>query len=190
VPAADSKSSGYAQPPTFVDITFPVTPGIQYKLAGWEWSGNNVVSSSELQPFIHAKKGQVANTVELQENLRAVQKLYGSRGYILASVKVDAEFNDAAGTVSFLLGVNEGSLFHMGDLEFRGLDNHLTAKLREAWKLRPGDVYDASYLQQYLPLARKLLPPSLDWDVDSHVTAMTRDKTVDVDLQYTAKAPR
>jgi outer membrane protein assembly factor BamA len=190
VPAPESNSNGYTQPPTFVDITFPVTPGMQYKLTGWQWSGNKVIAASELQPFIHAKTGQVANTVELQDNLRAVQQLYGSRGYILASVKVDAEFNDGAATVSFQLAVDEGSLFRMGDLEFRGLDNSLTAKLRNAWKLRPGDVYDASYLQQYLPLARKLLPPSLDWDVDSHVTAMVRDKTVDVDLQYTAKAPR
>jgi outer membrane protein assembly factor BamA len=182
-------SNGNVQPPTFVDITFPVAPGMQYKLAGWEWSGNTVIATAELQPFIRAKSGEVADTVELQDDLGRVQKLYGSRGYILASVKVDAEFNDSAGTVSYLLAVNEGSLFRMGDLEFRGLDNNLTAKLRNAWKLRPGDVYDATYLQQYLPLARKLLPASLDWDVDSHVTAMARDKTVDVDLQYTAKAP-
>jgi hypothetical protein len=76
----------------------------------------------------------------------------------------------------------------MGDLEFRGIDNSLTARLRAVWKLRPGDVYDATYLKQFLPAARKLLPPTLDWDVDPHVTAITRDKTVDVDLQYTAKA--
>ena len=25
----------------------------------------------------------------------------------------------------------------MGDLEFRGIDNSLTAKLRNAWKIRP-----------------------------------------------------
>jgi outer membrane protein assembly factor BamA len=182
--------NGNGPTPTFVDITFPVTPGIQYKLAGWQWSGNKVVSTGELQPFIHAKTGQVADTVHLEGDLRAVQKLYGSRGYITAGIKADAVFDDPAGTVSFLLAVNEGPLFHMGELQFRGLDNSLTAKLREAWKLRPGDVYDASYLQEYLPQARKLLPPSLDWDVDSHVTAMSGDKTVDVDLQYTAKVPR
>ena len=76
----------------------------------------------------------------------------------------------------------------MGELQFRGLDNNLTARLRSVWKLRPGDVYDATYLKDFLPLARELLPPSLDWEVDPHVTAITRDKTVDVDLQYTAKA--
>jgi hypothetical protein len=66
----------------------------------------------------------------------------------------------------------------------------LTDRLRAAWKIRPGEVYDATYLKQFLPQARKLLPANLDWEVDPHVTAITRDKTVDVDLQYSAKAPQ
>ncbi len=190
VKVAPSEWNGNGQPPTFVDVTFPVTPGIRYKVAGWDWSGNKVIATSELQPLIQAKVGQIANMEQLHDDLRIVQRLYGSRGYILAGVKANAEFDDNAETVSYHLVVDEGSLFRMGDLEFRGLDNNLTAKLRAAWKLRPGDVYDVTYLQEYLAVARKLLPASLDWDVASHVTAMARDKTVDVDLQYTAKAPR
>ncbi|MGA9511149.1 MAG: hypothetical protein WBV55_21180, partial [Candidatus Sulfotelmatobacter sp.] len=62
--------------------------------------------------------------------------------------------------------------------------------LREAWRIRPGDVYDATYLKGFLVQARKLLPASMDWEVTPHVTAMARDRTVDVDLQYTAKAPQ
>jgi outer membrane protein insertion porin family len=188
VPAPDSPNG--RQPPTFVNVTFSVTPGMQYKLARWEWSGNKAVSTEELQPLIHAKVGQAANTVQLEDDLRAVQQLYGSRGYILAAIKVDAQFDDAAGTVAYNLAVTEDSQFHMGELEFRGIDNNLTARLRSAWKLRPGDVYDATYLQQFLPQARKLLPPTLDWEAASHVTALSRDKTVDVDIQYTVKAPR
>ncbi len=88
------------------------------------------------------------------------------------------------------LNVTEGFEYHMGELEFRGLDNSLTAKLRNAWKIRPGDVYDATYLSEYLPAAHKLLPPALDWEVSSHVTANVRDKTVDVDLIYSVKAPK
>ena len=178
------------RPRTYVDVTFPVTPGTQYKLTGWEWSGNDKIATAALQPLIHAKVGETANTIALTDDLRAVQDLYGARGYVTANIKVDANFDDAAGTVAYILRVSEGPLYHMGELEFRGLDNSLEARLRAAWKLRPGDVYDASYLTQYLPLARKLLPATLDWEVTSHVTAMTSDKTVDVDLQYTAKAPR
>jgi hypothetical protein len=77
----------------------------------------------------------------------------------------------------------------MGELSFRGIDFGLENRLRAVWRLRAGDVYDASYLKQFLPTARKLLPPTIDWEVIPHVTAMAKDKTVDVDLQYTAKAP-
>ena len=77
----------------------------------------------------------------------------------------------------------------MGELEYRGLDNSLTAKLRAVWKIRPGEVYDATYLEEYLPEAHKLLPARLDWDVSPHVTANVADKTVDVDLIYSVKAP-
>lgn len=187
-PAASDPSDNRPKP-TFVDLTFAVTPGLQYKLTRWNWSGNKTIPSQQLDTFLHAKTGQAANTVQLDSDLHAIQELYGARGNILATIKVDAEFDDAA-TVIYHLMVNEGAVFHMGELEFRGLDNNYSARLRAAWKLRPGDVYDATYLKQFLPEARKLLPAALDWDVATHVTALVGSKTVDVDLQYTAKAPQ
>jgi outer membrane protein insertion porin family len=175
---------------TWVDVTIGITPGAQYKVAAWSWSGDKNIPVDQLQPLLHTQVGQLANTVQLASDLRDVQKLYGSHGYVTANIKANAAFDDVAGTVSYQMIVNEGDLYHMGELEFRGIDNSLTARLRNLWKLRPGDVYDASYLQEFLPQARKLLPPTMDWDVASHVTAMAKDKTVDVDLQYTAKATR
>lgn len=175
---------------TIVDVKLAITPGIQYKLTGWNWEGNKNIPTPQLQPLLHTKTGKPASTVQLEDDLRAVQELYGSRGYVTASIKADAQYDDGTGTVAYLLTVTEGSVYHMGELEFRGIDNALTARLRSAWKIHPGDVYDATYLKQYLPLARKLLPASMDWEVSPHVTALGRDKTVDVDLQYTAKAPQ
>jgi outer membrane protein insertion porin family len=173
---------------THVDVMLSITPGIQYKLSGWEWSGNKAIPTDALQPLLHAKTGQPANTVQLEDDLRMVQQLYGTRGYVTAAIKANAAYDQAAQSVSYHLEVTEGPLFHMGELAFRGIDNNLEARLRAAWKLRPGDVYDASYLKEFLPKARKLLPPTIDWEVSSHVTAIAKDKTVDVDLQYTAKA--
>jgi hypothetical protein len=92
--------------------------------------------------------------------------------------------------VTMVVDVKEDFAYHMGELAFRGLDNSLTAKLNEIWKLRQGEVYDATYLEEYLAAAQKLLPPNLDWEVSSHVTANVRDKSVDVDLIYSAKAPK
>jgi outer membrane protein assembly factor BamA len=190
VKLAASDESDNRIKPTFVDVTFPVTPGMQYKLTHWEWSGNKEIPTETLQPLLRIKAGQTADTIQLEDDLRSVQELYGSRGYVTASIKANSAFDDAAGTVAYNLAVTEGPVYHMGELEFRGIDNTLTARLRAAWKLRPGDVYDVTYLKQFLPQARKLLPANLDWEVTPHVTPLSRDKTVDVDLQYTAKAPQ
>jgi outer membrane protein insertion porin family len=175
---------------TIVDIELAVTPGLQYKLAGWSWSGEKEISADTLQPLLHAKIGEPANTVQLDDDIKRVQELYGTRGFVTATIKAHAQLDNEASTATYLLEVHEGPVYRMGELAFRGIDNTLEARLRAAWKVRGGDVYDATYLQQYLPQARKLLPASVDWEVSSHVTAISRDKTVDVDLQYMAKAPR
>jgi len=188
LPAAETEDGPRNQ--TVVDVTFAVTPGPQYKLKSLEWSGNHEFPTETLQKMVRAQPGQPANTIRLDDNLKDVQKLYGSRGFIACTIKANATFDDANGAVAIRLDVTEGAIYHMGELEFRGLDNSLTTKLRNAWKIRTGEVYDSTYLSDYLPAAHKLLPATLDWDVASHVTANVRDKTVDVDLIYSVKAPK
>jgi outer membrane protein assembly factor BamA len=188
-PSADNMVEGIHNQ-TVVDVTYTVTPGRQYTLKSLAWSGNHAIPTEALETLVRAPIGEPANTVRLTDSLKSVQQLYGSRGYITAAIKVNADFDDESSAVRLGLMVSEGPIYRMGDLEFRGLDNALTAKLRNAWKLRQGDVYDSTYLNEYLPAAQKLLPASLDWDVSSHVTANIRDKTVDVDLIYSAKAPK
>jgi outer membrane protein assembly factor BamA len=189
LPAGEALQEG-PRNQTVVDITFAVTPGQQYKLKAVDWLGNHEFPTDRLEKMVPAQLGQPANLVRITNELQQVQTLYGTRGFITAQLKPEPQFDEGAAAVTIAIDVKEGVAYHMGDLQFRGLDNSLTAKLQDAWKLRHGDVYDATYLAQYLPEARKLLPATLDWDVASHVTPNIGDKTVDVDLIYTAKAPR
>jgi outer membrane protein assembly factor BamA len=175
---------------TVVDVVLPTTPGQQYKLKSLDWSGNHEFPTGALGKIIPVEPGQVANTIRIAEDLKEVQKLYGTRGFVTASAKINTEFDDAASTVALRIDLTEGAVYQMGDLEFRGLDNSLMAKLRSAWKLRQGEVYDASYPPKFLLIAQKLLPAGFDWDVASHATANVHDKTVDVDLIYSVKAPK
>jgi outer membrane protein assembly factor BamA len=174
----------------FVDVTFPVTPGPEYKISAMEWSGNHEFPADKLQALMHARPGQVANTVQLSDDLGEIKKLYGSRGYITATFKTEATFDNDTNTVVLHVEVKEESVYHMGELQFRGLDNSLMAKLRAIWKLRPGDVYDLGYIDEFWPQANKLLPSNFDWEHAVHLTANVRDKSVDVDIQYTVSAPK
>ena len=158
-PAADTpETEDGPRHQTIVDVGFAVTPGEQYKVKSVAWSGNREFSTEALAKLVHLETGQPANTIRLADDLKSVQKLYGSRGFITAAIKGKAEFDDAAATIDMVLEVKEGFVYHMGELEFRGLDNSLTAKLRGAWKIRPGEVFDSTYLDEYLPEAHKLLP--------------------------------
>jgi outer membrane protein assembly factor BamA len=190
VESSTADTSGEARNQTLVDVALAVDSGQQYTLSRLEWSGNREIRTETLQSLMSAKPGQPMNMARLADGLQEVKTLYGARGYINCSIKIETQFDDAARVVAIRLEVNEDNVYRMGDLDFRGLDNSLTAKLRSAWKLRQGDVYDTTYLKEYLPEAHKLLPRSLDWSVIPHVTANARDKTVDVDLQYSVKAPK
>jgi len=189
LPSAEDIAEG-PRNQSIVDVRFNVTPGIQYKLASLNWSGNHELASEQLRDMVHVELGQPADLVRLESQIKGIQRLYSSRGFISASLKANAQFDDPGATVAVMIEVKEGAVFHMGDLEFRGLDNSLTAKLRDAWKLRSGDVYDANYLDEYLPAAEKLLPSGFDWQVSPHITPNVRDKTVDIDLIYSVKVPK
>jgi hypothetical protein len=71
----------------------------------------------------------------------------------------------------------------MGDLDIRGLDSHNTERIAAAWKLRPGDTYDAQYPKNFTQEAMNLLSGE-DWNIVVHETVEDKDKTVDVSLHF------
>ena len=57
--------------------------------------------------------------------------------------------------------VVEGPQFHMGELTIAGVPDATARVLRERWKLKPGDVYDAGYAAEFLNDVRKTNPQLL-----------------------------
>jgi outer membrane protein assembly factor BamA len=185
---ADSQAKIAQENPqeTMVDVEFPVDPGREYKLTQIHWSDNAVFPVEKLQPLIHLQTGQYANALQLVSDLEAVQKLYGTRGYLAARVRPIPQMDDTQSTVAYQLQVHEGDVYHMGELDIQGLDAHTTARLVEAWKLRGGDVYDASYPQQFLNDTNHVIPLA-PWKISVHNSLNEKDKTVDVTLRFDPK---
>ena len=170
-----------------VDVTFAVNPGLQYKSTEIEFSGAKAFPSDKLREFIRQKTGEPANVVELDEDLAVIEKLYGTRGYMDASVKPMPEMDDSQSTVKYTLAVHEGDVFKMGDLDIRGIDNRSASRVVEAWKLLSGDVYDSSYSERFLKNIEQILPGG-PWRVTVHETPDEKDKTVDVMLRFDRKS--
>jgi len=186
---ADTQAKAVQENPqeTMVDVEFPVDSGRQYKLTQIQWSGNTVFPNEKLQPLIRLQTGQYANAVQLGNDLQAVQKLYGTRGYVTAHIRSTPQMDDAQSTVAYQLQVHEGDLYHMGELEIQGLDARTTARLVEGWKLRGGDIFDASYPQQFLNDTNHVIPLA-PWKISVHHSLNEKDKTVDVTLHFDPKS--
>ena len=174
---------------TTVDVTFSVDPGRQYKTTEFQFSGYKAFPLEKLRELIHQQLGQPANAVQLASDLEAMKKLYGTRGYMAASIQTTPEMDDAQSTVKYLLQFHEGDVYKMGELEIHGLDSRGTARLVERWKLLVGEPYDASYPVRFLDETRNLLPPG-SWKIARHESINEKDKTVDVTLRFDSQSSR
>ncbi len=172
---------------TTVDVTFPVDAGAQYKLTALELGGYKSFAAEALRSLIHAQFNQPANAVQLETDIEAMKKLYGTRGYMAASIEPKAEMDDANATVKYVLHIQEGDVYAMGDLEIRGLDSRTTARLQDDWKLREGDPYDSSYAQRFLAQAEKEISLLQDWNASVRESLNHEEKTVDVTLRFDPK---
>jgi outer membrane protein assembly factor BamA len=174
---------------TEVAVLLSVTPGPQYKISGVKWEGNTVVPGAKLQSLIHAAPGQVANAPQLQADVEKIRKLYGTVGYMSASLKLEPQFDDATSSVAYIFEVHEGDVFHLGDLDIQGLDAKSVDRLRDAWTLRQTDPYDSSYPMRFFEQTVKLLSSGVTWTVSIHEGVNEEEKTVDVTLRYGLKPP-
>ena len=174
-------------PRTVVDVSFPVKPGIQYRVTDVRWSGFSAFPTDKLQALIHLKPGQPANAVQLDSDLEAVQKLYGTKGYLMAYVKPVPTLDDSAATVAYELNVNEGDQFRMGDLTVDGIDQAAADKLIAQWQIKKGDVFDDSYLQQFFQVMYHDIGLSRSYSVLSKQNVDRQDKTVNVALHFVPK---
>jgi outer membrane protein assembly factor BamA len=134
-----------------IDVTFPITPGILYKVSGVQLSGNkDVFPVEKLRELLHLQPGQPANAVQADQDVDALKKLYGTRGYMGVKIRVMPEMNDLDSTVRYALQFQEGSIYKMGDLEVRGLDSKATDRMLAAWRLLAGETYNSDYPRQFL----------------------------------------
>jgi len=172
---------------TLVDVRLSVTPGLEYKMSELQLSGYKAFEAEKLRGFIHQQVGQAANTVQLAKDIDEIKKLYGTRGYMGASIKPEPEFDDAHSTVRYVLHFHEGDVYKMGDVEIQGLDSRTTARMVDGWKLRGGDVYDSSYPMQFVKEWMKELSRMGEWNVAMHTTLEDKDKLVDVTIRFDPK---
>jgi outer membrane protein assembly factor BamA len=136
-----------------VDLSLPVDEGAIYSWAKAEWSGNQVLTPQELDASLGMKSGEVANGLKFDKGLIAVRRAYGRKGHIAASLQAQPDFDEASSKVSYRIDIREGPQYHMGDLIVKGYSDNLAAVVRTLWELRPGEVWNQDYADEFFKVA-------------------------------------
>jgi outer membrane protein assembly factor BamA len=171
-----------------VDAKVPVVEGLQYKLAAIQWAGDGSFPAGKVQPLIHLSPGHPVNAIQMDGDLSSVRKLYGTQGYLKVRITPEPEFNDSESSVSYTLVVQQGDQYHLGEVDFQGVDDKAKARLREDWRLGEGEPFDASYGERFIKESWRDLPTGVHWNIKYHESVNESDKTVDVTLMYSANA--
>jgi outer membrane protein assembly factor BamA len=133
-----------------VSLTVPIEEGAVYSWGKAEWTGNTVLPNPELEAALGMKTSEVANGLKIDKGLMSIQEAYGRKGYLAARLNPSPVFEDANQNVTYQIAIKEGSQYRMGILTITGFSENTTNRLKSKWKLQLGDVYDASYLKEFM----------------------------------------
>jgi outer membrane protein assembly factor BamA len=136
--------------PEQIPVYVPITPGAVYRWKGVEWTGNSVLSSITLTGDLRLIVGEVADGMELEAGWDRVREDYAHRGYLEAKLDPVATYDDQARTLAYTVHVEEEKPYKYGALVITGLSTSAEKRLRDAWPIPQGEIFDKTALEQFL----------------------------------------
>jgi outer membrane protein assembly factor BamA len=133
-----------------VEIQFPVVEGIGYLWDSAQWQGNKFLANDRLTSLLALKPGDAANINKIESSWEAISAEYGKYGYVQANLHPSPFYDDANRKVRFQVQIAEGQQFRMGAFSTEGFSSALAERLQSRWKIKSGEIFDASYLSDFL----------------------------------------
>lgn len=140
---------------TAVELSIPIDPGPVYSWKGVSWQGNVAVPSSDLNAAVELKSGDIADGIKIEAQWQKIESYYGQQGYLDMRLGAEPQLDDAAHQISYLVHISEGSQYRMGDMIITGLSLDAEKRLRQAWQIAPGQIFNDGYYELHLKMLSK-----------------------------------
>jgi outer membrane protein assembly factor BamA len=138
-----------------VDLSIPITPGPVYSWKGVSWQGNVAVQAPTLDQAVELKPGDVADGMKIEDQWHRIESEYGRRGYLDVKLDAQPQFDDSAHELSYRVTISEGPQYRMGDMVITGLSLDAEKRLRQAWQIAPGQIFDDGYYESHVKILSK-----------------------------------
>ncbi|MFP5205847.1 MAG: hypothetical protein ACLGSH_10860 [Acidobacteriota bacterium] len=138
-----------------IDVPYSVTvhEGAIYKLGKIDLPVNALVTRAEIKKKLSKTPRGAGRPLDLF--VLAVRDAYAARGYLDCSVVLHPQLNDDAHIVNYSLEIAPGAQYRFASVTFEGAPDAIASRLKRAWKMAPGDVFDESYLDSFAAQAQK-----------------------------------
>jgi outer membrane protein insertion porin family len=141
---ADVKDIKYENPtPETMIVTFYLFEGNQYKVGDLKIKGNELFKNDEIEKKLVMKSGDIFSPEGLQKDIKAIQDMYGARGYIDVDARAHRIPNVKTGKMDLSIEIKDGELAYVEMIEVRGNVKTKDKVIRRELAVAPGEVYNA-----------------------------------------------
>lgn len=144
-----------------VALTIHVDEGPQYSLGDLRFRSADphdplVFPSEQLRKLVSLQEGDVFDADKIRQSLDATRRLYGSSGYIDATMQPTLDVDGERRHINLTIQIDQQKQYRIGKIEVLGLDPTTETSLRAMMK--PGDVFDIDVVRQFFDENRAALP--------------------------------
>ncbi|MDA0999572.1 MAG: outer membrane protein assembly factor BamA [bacterium] len=130
-----------------LNITIPISEGLQYTLAEVEIrGGEDVIPPEELKKELQMFVGDVFNRSLMTQDVRGITNSFAQRGYAFVDVRPTIKTDDVKKTANLRVDIKKGRRVYIGRVNFKGNTRTRENVVRREVRVKEGSLYDARAL--------------------------------------------
>lgn len=137
----------------WLTIRYVINEGPRYQIRNVSFIGNEKYSTQELSGVVKLKPGEGMpdfDASKMNEDVRRLEDLYGSQGFVFAQVQAEPRFLETPGMLDLVYNISEGEQYRVGEINVV-IDGEYGVTQRQVVHnrlgLRPGDLIDTRKLR-------------------------------------------
>ena len=140
-----SRELEFSEDGSWVTVHFFIYEGPRYKIRQVHFVGNRLFRSQDLLQELKLRSGEAFDKAKMDLDIKRLQEVYGSYGYIFARIEAEPRFVDDRPELDLVYAIEEGKRWRVGRIEVQIKGElphtHMRTVLNRL-SLRPGDIVD------------------------------------------------
>ena len=133
---------------TRMTLTVPVTEGQRYMVGTFEFFGQTIYQTNELQKSVEMKTDKLYSQEKHDLTLQNLRELYLEKGYLNAKIEAEELPDEKERRINYRFRIDEGTIFYIDRIFIEGNKKTKEKVFRREVQLKPGDPFSSSKIRR------------------------------------------